>query len=64
LAFFGVTTVTCGALKEAHKRLGNDLGIIVAGGKGAVSRKTPQEIADAADNHAIVQGEKLIYASK
>jgi hypothetical protein len=60
----GVTTVTCGALKEAHKRLGNDLGIIVAGGKGAVSRKTPQEIADAADKHAIVQGEKLIYASK
>src|SRR5206468_3088237 len=46
------------------KRLGNDLGIIVAGGKGAVSRKTPQEIADAADKHAIVQGEKLIYASK
>ena len=24
----GVTTVTCGALKEAHKRLGDDLGII------------------------------------
>ena len=24
----GVTTVTCGALNEAHKRLGDDLGII------------------------------------
>src|SRR5947208_3880639 len=60
----GVTTVTCGALKEAQKRLGNNLGIIVAGGKGAASRKTPLEIADAADRHAISAGEKLIYASR
>ena len=30
----GVTTVTCGALKEAFKRMGPDLGICVAGGKG------------------------------
>jgi len=43
----GVTTVTCGALKEAAKKLGDDLGIVVAGGKGGTSRKTPQEIADA-----------------
>ena len=42
----GVTTVTCGALKEAAKKCGPDLGIFVAGGKGGVSRKTPQEIAD------------------
>jgi hypothetical protein len=60
----GVTTVTCGALKEAQKRLGPDLGIIVAGGKGATSRKTPDEIAVAADQHSITQGQELIYASK
>jgi uncharacterized protein len=60
----GVTTVTCGALKEAARICGPDLGILVAGGKGAVSRKTPQEIADAADRHAITAGERLIYASK
>lgn len=60
----GVTTVTCGALKEAQRRFGGDLGIIVAGGKGAVSRKTPHEIADAADRHSITAGGKLIHASK
>jgi hypothetical protein len=60
----GVTTVTCGALKEAAKVCGGDLGILVAGGKGAVSRKTPQEIADAADRQAIAAGERLIYASR
>ena len=60
----GVTTVTCGALKEAAKTRGADLGILVAGGKGAVSRKTPREIAEAADRHAITAGEKLIYASR
>jgi hypothetical protein len=60
----GVTTVTCGAMKEAAKTFGTDLGIIVAGGKGGASRKTPQEIAEAADRHAITAGEKLIYASK
>ncbi len=60
----GVTTVTCGALKEAAKTFGKDLGILVAGGKGATSRKTPDEIADAADRHAITMGERLIYASR
>jgi hypothetical protein len=60
----GVTTVTCGALKEAAKVYGPDLGILVAGGKGGTSRKTPQEIADAADRHAITVGEQLIYASR
>jgi hypothetical protein len=60
----GVTTVTCGALKEAAKAHGDDLGIIVAGGKGGTSRKTPQEIADAADRRAISGGDGLIYASR
>src|SRR5436305_9341153 len=60
----GVTTVTCGALKEAQKRLGSDLGILVAGGKGGTSRKAPVEIAGAADKYGITQGEKLVYASR
>jgi hypothetical protein len=60
----GLTTVTCGALKEAYKHFGDDLGIHVAGGKGATSRKTPREIADAADRLALTGGEKLVYASK
>jgi hypothetical protein len=60
----GVTTVTCGALKEAAKVCGPDLGILVAGGKGGTSRKTPQEIAVAADRYAIASGERLVYASR
>ncbi|HAA71384.1 MAG TPA: DUF763 domain-containing protein, partial [Planctomycetaceae bacterium] len=49
----GLTTVTCGALKEAAQEIGQDLGILVAGGKGSTSRKTPREIADAAERWAI-----------
>jgi uncharacterized protein len=60
----GVTTVTCGALKEAHRRMGKDLGIFVAGGKGATSRNTPREIGEASHQHAIVEGDRLIYASR
>jgi hypothetical protein len=60
----GVTTVTCGAIKEAAKAAGGDLGIFVAGGKGAASRKTPQEIDDAANRLAITSGERLVYASR
>jgi hypothetical protein len=60
----GVTTVTCGALKEAQRRMGKDLGIFVAGGKGGVSRNAPREIAEASNRHAIVEGDRLIYASK
>ena len=60
----GVTTVTCGAMKEAYKHFGNDLGIHVAGGKGGTSRKTPMEIDRIADQRAISGGEQLIFASK
>ncbi len=59
----GLTTVTCGAMKEAYRRCGADLGVHVAGGKGGVSRKTPAEIADVADRRALA-GDRLIYASK
>lgn len=60
----GLTTVTCGALKEAAKTWGDDLGLVVAGGKGATSRKTPHEIAAAAERHAMTGGEQLVYASR
>jgi hypothetical protein len=60
----GVTTVTCGAMKEAYKRFGNDLGIHVAGGKGGTSRKTPGEIVAVADRLALSDGERLVHASK
>jgi hypothetical protein len=60
----GVTTVTCGALKEAFKRMGPDLGICVAGGKGGTSRHTPAEIAAASDRFSIDGGDRLIYASR
>src|SRR5439155_10422490 len=57
-------TVTCGALKEARKQFGGDLGIIVAGGKGGTSRKTPQVIAEAANRLSLSTADKLIYASR
>lgn len=60
----GVTTVTCGAMKEAYKHFRNDLGIHVAGGKGGTSRKTPSEIIAVADREAIASGDQLVYASK
>jgi hypothetical protein len=60
----GVTTVTCGALREAQRILGDDLGIIVAGGKGKTSRKTPDEITAAAERHGIAGGDRLVYASR
>lgn len=60
----GLTTVTCGALKQALTRSGSDLDLIVAGGKGKVSRRTPQEIAEAADRLGIADGQRLIFASR
>src|SRR5689334_11684429 len=60
----GVTTVTCGAMKEAYKRFGNDLGVHVAGGKGGTSRHTPREIAQTSDRLAITHGDQLVAASK
>src|SRR4051812_2140116 len=43
----GVTTTATGALKQAVKGLEDELGLWVAGGKGATSRKTPGEITTA-----------------
>ena len=45
----GVTTTVCGALKEATRRYGADMGVVVCGGKGATGRKTPDDIRRACD---------------
>ncbi len=42
----GLTTTVCGALKESFKNLSQELGIFICGGKGRVSRRTPQEIEE------------------
>ncbi len=42
----GVTTTACGALKEGLRGLEGTLGLYAAGGKGAASRRTPQEIIE------------------
>ena len=59
----GVTTTVCGALKEGLKGAGRELGLFVAGGKGRVSRRTPQEIETVCDLESI-DGAPLIYASR
>jgi len=41
----GLTTTVCGAVKEALRDRGADLGLFVCGGKGATARQTPGEIA-------------------
>ncbi|RKY69518.1 MAG: DUF763 domain-containing protein [Candidatus Latescibacterota bacterium] len=59
----GLTTTLCGALKEGLKGTEEDLGIFVAGGKGATSRKTPSEIE--AFGHLLTKDPRdLIYASR
>ena len=40
----GLTTTTCGALKDGLRGLAAGTGIVVAGGKGKTSRRTPFEI--------------------
>jgi hypothetical protein len=60
----GITTVTCGALKQAYRHFGDDLAIHVAGGKGGTSRHTPREIEKTSDRLAISGGDQLIFASK
>jgi hypothetical protein len=59
----GVTTTTCGAIKEGIKEIQNDLGFFAAGGKGGTSRKTPQEIETICE-HLGLAPESLVYASK
>src|SRR5438093_5258308 len=59
----GVTTTVCGAVKEGLKDIDAELGFFVAGGKGNVSRKTPQQIAESCERIGR-DAQPLIYASK
>jgi hypothetical protein len=59
----GVTTTACGALKEGLRGLTHETGIVVAGGKGKTSRKTPAEI-EAACGAAGLDPTGLVRASR
>ncbi len=60
----GTTTTTCGALKEALDP--NQHGIGIAGGKGKISRRTPEEIKELEDVFSIKPSdiEDLVKKSK
>jgi hypothetical protein len=59
----GTTTVTCGALKKA---LEGRKDLTVVGGKGKVSLRTPDEIAEVADLNNISEDDqaRLLYVSR
>ncbi len=61
----GVTTTTCGAIKEGIKGRETELGLFAAGGKGGASRKTPDEIRLFTDRAALsLEAESLVRASR
>ncbi len=59
----GLTTTTCGALKEALQEVGGEIGLFAAGGKGAASRRTPKEIEFWAEKEGM-EPAPLVYASR
>jgi uncharacterized protein len=59
----GVTTTVCGAVKEGLKDIDAELGFFAAGGKGGVSRKTPQQISDRCARIGR-DPQPLVYASR
>jgi len=59
----GLTTTVCGALKEGLRGTEREVGLFVAGGKGAASRRTPAEIATACDRMG-ADAAPLVYASR
>ncbi len=61
----GLTTVTCGAIKQGLVGVEKEIGLFVTGGKGRESRKTPKEIESWSNKTRIkINAEELIYASK
>ena len=62
----GVTTTVGGALKEGLKGLEKEIGLVVAGGKGKTSRKTPEEITLWGDRFSLEASlvSNLVYASR
>ncbi len=59
----GVTTTVCGALKAGLARRGSELGILVAGGKGKASRRTPLELMNYGERLGL-DGPRLAYNSR
>ncbi len=59
----GLTTTVCGAVKEGIKGMEHEIGFFAAGGKGRVSRRTPEEIVGHGKSLDIDPG-KLVYASR
>jgi hypothetical protein len=59
----GLTTTVCGALKEGLRRVGGEAGVVVAGGKGRASRRTPEEIERACERLGL-EPEPLVRASR
>lgn len=62
----GLTTILTAALKEAIRGREKELGVFIAGGKGATSRKTPDEIMGWGARLSLPQTttDKLVYSSK
>jgi len=60
----GLTTTTLGALKSALFNIQDEIGIYVCGGKGATSRKTPEEIKTYGISRGFSFAPYLIFASK
>ncbi len=61
----GVTTTTCGAVKEGLRGSEPELGLFPAGGKGAASRRTPREIEEWAERASLsADPAALVHASR
>jgi uncharacterized protein len=59
----GITTSVMGALKKASKRLGQEYGIYICGGRGKHSLQTPNEIIAISERTGI-NGNNLVLASR
>lgn len=59
----GLTTTTCGALKEGLRDVSTEVGLFVAGGKGKTSRRAPFEIEQGA-GRAGLDPAPLVRASR
>ncbi len=61
----GVTTTVCGALKEGLRGREREFGLVIAGGKGATSRRTPGEIVAAGDQYPLQRNaDELVQLSR
>src|SRR5579884_1976795 len=59
----GVTTTVCAALKAGLRGLEREFGLVVAGGKGAASRRTPEELREAGARWGL-DADRLVHASR